>query len=66
MKNKVKFAFNVAKKIIGSKASSSQIPMMGSEDFSYFLKKFQAVLLGLEMELQHLYIILNMILMTQF
>ena len=34
-----KFAFNVAKKIIGSKASSSQIPMMGSEDFSYFLKK---------------------------
>ena len=33
------FAYNVAKKIIGSKASSSQIPMMGSEDFSYFLKK---------------------------
>tara|TARA_Y200000002_G_scaffold377456_1_gene383098 strand:+ start:18 stop:1172 length:1155 start_codon:yes stop_codon:yes gene_type:complete len=34
-----KFAFNSAKKIIGNKASSSQKPMMGSEDFSYFLKK---------------------------
>ena len=33
------FAFNSAKKIIGNKASSSQKPMMGSEDFSYFLKK---------------------------
>ena len=32
-------AFNIAKKIVGNKASSSQIPMMGSEDFSYFLKK---------------------------
>ena len=32
-------AFNTAKKIVGNKASSSQIPMMGSEDFSYFLKK---------------------------
>ena len=38
-KKQSEFAFNVAKKIIGSKASSSQIPMMGSEDFSYFLKK---------------------------
>ncbi len=33
------FAYNTAKKIVGSKASSSQAPMMGSEDFSYFLKK---------------------------
>ena len=33
------YAYNSAKKIVGSKASSSQIPMMGSEDFSYFLKK---------------------------
>ena len=33
------FAFHAAKKIIGSKASSNQIPMMGSEDFSYFLKE---------------------------
>ena len=33
------FAFNSAKKIIGNKASASQKPMMGSEDFSYFLKE---------------------------
>ena len=33
------FAYNTAKKIIGDKASASQKPMMGSEDFSYFLKK---------------------------
>ena len=33
------FAFNSAKKIIGNKASAAQKPMMGSEDFSYFLKK---------------------------
>ena len=34
-----KFAFEVAKKVVGLKASSSQNPMMGSEDFSYFLEK---------------------------
>ena len=33
------FAFNAAKKVIGSKASSNQNPMMGSEDFSYFLQE---------------------------
>ena len=33
------FAYESAKKIVGNKASSSQAPMMGSEDFSYFLKK---------------------------
>jgi len=33
------FAYNIAKKVIGLKASSNQNPMMGSEDFSYFLKK---------------------------
>ena len=33
------FAFNVAKKVVGDKATSSQKPMMGSEDFSYFLNK---------------------------
>ncbi len=33
------FAFDTAKKIIGVKATSSQKPMMGSEDFSYFLEK---------------------------
>ena len=33
------FAYNTAQKIIGLKASSKQKPMMGSEDFSYFLKK---------------------------
>ncbi len=38
-KEQSQFAYNSAKKIVGSKASSSQTPMMGSEDFSYFLKK---------------------------
>ena len=33
------YAYNSAKKIVGNQASSSQAPMMGSEDFSYFLKK---------------------------
>ena len=33
------FAFEVAKKVIGIKASPKQSPMMGSEDFSYFLEK---------------------------
>ena len=33
------FALKTAKKVIGQKASSSQKPMMGSEDFSYFLEK---------------------------
>ena len=34
-----KFAFEVAKKVVGMKASPQQSPMMGSEDFSYFLEK---------------------------
>ena len=34
-----KFAFDVAKKVVGIKATNNQKPMMGSEDFSYFLKK---------------------------
>ena len=34
-----KFAFEVAKKVVGLKASPEQSPMMGSEDFSYFLEK---------------------------
>ena len=33
------FALKVAQKVIGKNASSNQNPMMGSEDFSYFLKK---------------------------
>ncbi len=33
------FAYNIAKKVIGVKASNHQKPMMGSEDFSYFLNK---------------------------
>lgn len=33
------FAYNVAKKVVGANASDNQKPMMGSEDFSYFLKK---------------------------
>ena len=33
------FAYNIAKKVIGLKASNHQKPMMGSEDFSYFLNK---------------------------
>ena len=42
-----KFAFDVAKKVVGIKATNNQKPMMGSEDFSYFLKKkYQDVLLG--------------------
>ena len=38
-KKQSEFAYSSAKKIVGNKASSSQAPMMGSEDFSYFLKK---------------------------
>ncbi len=38
-KNNSSFAFNAAKKVIGPKASPNQNPMMGSEDFSYFLQK---------------------------
>ena len=34
-----KFAYNTAVKVVGNKATSSQKPMMGSEDFSYFLNK---------------------------
>ena len=33
------FALKVAQKVVGKNASSNQNPMMGSEDFSYFLKK---------------------------
>jgi len=33
------FAYEVAKKVVGIKASPKQNPMMGSEDFSYFLQK---------------------------
>ena len=33
------FALEVAQKVVGKNASSTQSPMMGSEDFSYFLKK---------------------------
>ena len=38
-KKQSEFAYDSAKKIVGNKASSSQAPMMGSEDFSYFLEK---------------------------
>ena len=38
-KKQSEFAYESAKKVVGNKASSSQAPMMGSEDFSYFLKK---------------------------
>ena len=38
-KKQSEFAYDTAKKIVGNKASSSQAPMMGSEDFSYYLKK---------------------------
>ncbi len=38
-KKQSELAYNSAKKVVGNKASSSQAPMMGSEDFSYFLKK---------------------------
>ena len=34
-----KFAYNVAKKVIGLKATEDQSPMMGSEDFAYFLNE---------------------------
>ena len=34
-----KFAQEVAKKIAGAKATENQSPMMGSEDFAYFLKE---------------------------
>ena len=37
--NQSTFAFKVAKKVNGKKSSNSQSPMMGSEDFSYFLKE---------------------------
>ena len=37
--NQSTFAFQVAKKVNGKKSSNSQSPMMGSEDFSYFLKE---------------------------
>ena len=33
------FAFNVAQKVNGKNSSNIQNPMMGSEDFSYFLKE---------------------------
>ena len=33
------FAYNVAKKVGGKNSSNNQTPMMGSEDFSYFLKQ---------------------------
>ena len=33
------FAYNVAKKVSGKNSSNNQTPMMGSEDFSYFLKQ---------------------------
>lgn len=38
-KKQSEFAFQTAKKIVGEKASAYQKPMMGSEDFSYFLEK---------------------------
>ncbi len=38
-KTNSKFAYEVAKKVVGEKASPHQSPMMGSEDFSYFLEK---------------------------
>ena len=34
-----KFAYNAAKKVIGLKATEEQSPMMGSEDFAYFLNE---------------------------
>ena len=34
-----KFAYQVAKKVNGKLSSDVQNPMMGSEDFSYFLKQ---------------------------
>ena len=37
--NAAKFALETAKEIAGNKASDSQEPMMGSEDFSYFLQE---------------------------
>ncbi len=38
-KKQSQFAYNVAKKVKGKHASDTQNPMMGSEDFSYFLQK---------------------------
>ena len=35
--NPSSFAFSAAKKVVGLKAEDKQNPMMGSEDFSYFL-----------------------------
>ena len=37
--NAAKFALETAREIAGNKASDSQEPMMGSEDFSYFLQE---------------------------
>ena len=37
--NPSSFAFSAAKKVVGLKATDKQNPMMGSEDFSYFLNK---------------------------
>ena len=38
-KKQSEFAYNVAKKVNGKNSSNLQSPMMGSEDFSYFLKE---------------------------
>ena len=38
-KKQSEFAYNVAKKVNGKNSSNLQNPMMGSEDFSYFLKE---------------------------
>ena len=38
-KEQSEFAYNVAKKVNGNNSSNIQSPMMGSEDFSYFLKQ---------------------------
>ena len=37
--NSAKFALETAKEIAGIQASERQEPMMGSEDFSYFLQE---------------------------
>ncbi len=38
-KKQSEFAYNVAQKVNGKNSSNSQNPMMGSEDFSYFLNE---------------------------
>ena len=38
-KKQSEFAYNVAKKVNGKNSSDKQNPMMGSEDFSYFLRE---------------------------